>query len=336
MQQVKKVIKIKFQNGLSFGIGVREVFSCVSDYYEFLDSDDPDFIIFGPYGNDLPPKSDRYVRIGYYCENIAPDFSLCEWAFGMPLEEEVRHPNYKKIQWHNLDPAELLKNNPDIDRIISTKTRFCNFLYGHKVPYREAFFRALSKYKKVDAPGRSMNNMPSIDNLFQGDIWERKRQFLAPYKFTISFENNSYPGYQTEKLYDAMLEWSIPIYCGDPYITDLFNPDSFINGFDILNADYGVLTRALEKTTQMDFKDFRPGVFHNMPDHIKRKIKIIGRELKMRVQFNGLKYDKLVDKIVELDENEGLYRQMLLEPWFKNNKVPSNTLAVTRWKEIFG
>jgi hypothetical protein len=133
-----------------------------------------------------------------------------------------------------------------------------------------------------------------------------------------------------------MLEWSIPIYCGDPYITDLFNPNSFINGFDILNADYGVLTRALEKTTQMDFKDFRPGVFHKVPDHIKRKIKIIGRELKMRVQFNGLKYDKLVDKVVELDENEDLYRQMLLEPWFKNNEVPSNSLAVTRWKEIFG
>jgi hypothetical protein len=334
--QSKKKIKIKFQNGLSFHYGVKEILSYVSDHYEFIDSNEPDFIIFGPYGNDIPEKSDKYIRVGYFCENIVPDFSICEWAFGMPREEAIQNLKYKKIQWHNLDPNDLIKTNIDIDRISASKTKFCNFLYSHKVPYREAFFKALSKYKKVDAPGKSMNNMPSIDSIYSGDIWDRKRQFLRPYKFTISFENNSFPGYQTEKLYDAMLEWSIPVYCGDPYIHELFNTKSFINAFDLLKPNYGSFIRSLEKYSQMNFVNFRPGVYNSMPHHIKRKLKTIGREVKMKLEFNGLNYKKLVDRIVEIDEDDNLYKEMLMHPWFNNNQVPARSSAVGRWIEIFG
>lgn len=335
--QKKKQVKVKFQNGLSFQFGTREILSYVADRYEFIDSNEPDYIIFGPYGIDLPEKSEHYTRIGYYCENFRPDMSICEWAFGIPREEEVKHPHYKKIQWHNLDPATLIKPaGINTDQILQSKTRFCNFLYSNKVPYREEFFKALSKYKKVDAPGKSMNNMPSIDSLYDGNIWDRKRQFLQPYKFTIAFENYSYPGYQTEKLYDAMLEWSLPVYCGDPYITDIFNPGSFINAFDIVNPNYGRLTRSIEKYAQMDFVNTLPQFHKSFPQRVERKIKSIGRQFKMKVEYNGLDYKKLVDRIVEIDENESLYREMLLQPWFNNNQVPAHTSAVDRWVEIFG
>lgn len=336
MTASRKKIKIRFQNGLSFETGIKEILSYVNDQYDFVNSEDPEFIIFGPYGNDLPPKSERYTRIGYFCENLVPDLSICEWAFGMPLDRDIAHPRYRKIQWHNLDPNDLVKKNIDADSIIASKTKFCNFLYGHRVPYREAFFKALSKYKKVDAPGRSMNNMPSIDHIYKGDVWERKRQFLQAYKFTISFENDSFPGYQTEKLYDAMLEWSIPIYCGDPFIGDIFNTKSFINGFEVLEPNYGKLTRLLERKAQMNFVDFRPGVFKLPHHHVSRKLKAIGRGIKMKIEFNNLNYTKLVDRIVEIDEDENLYRNMLLQPWFHHNTVPEQTLAIARWREIFG
>jgi hypothetical protein len=332
---LKKQLKLKFQNGLTFKYGVKEILSYVADRYEFIDSEDPDFIIFGPYGNDLPVRSDQYTRIGYFCENIIPDLSICEWAFGMPREEDIKDPRYKKIQWHNLDPNELVKKQADIEAVIGTKTKFCNFLYSHSVPYREAFFKELSKYKKVDAPGKSMNNMPSIDSVYSGDVWDRKRQFLKPYRFTISFENYSYPGYQTEKLYDAMLEWSVPVYCGDPCISELFNTQSFINAFDLLNPDYGAFVRWIEKNAQMNFVDFRPAIYNRGPQRIKRKIKTMGRELKMKMEFNSLNYKKLVDRIVEIDENENLYKEMLLQPWFNNNRVPAESSAVDRWVEIF-
>jgi hypothetical protein len=73
-----------------------------------------------------------------------------------------------------------------------------------------------------------------------------------------------------------------------------------------------------------------------MPHHIKRKLKTIGREVKMKLEFNGLNYKKLVDRIVEIDEDDNLYKEMLLQPWFNNNQVPAYSSAVSRWIEIFG
>ena len=257
---MKQRILIHFQNGLSLETFKKEVFDVneVSEYFDFVESATPDFIVFGPYGNDIPPKGD-YVRIAYYCENIKPDFNNCEFVFGVPREEEINKPNYKRIQWHGVYPKTLIKPSvKDTETISNSKTKFCNFLYSHRVKYREQFFKELSKYKKVDAPGKSMNNMDSIDTIYKGDIWERKRQFMQPYKFTIAFENYSYPGYQTEKLYDSMSVNSIPIYCGDPYIGDIFNTKSFINAFDILKPNYSTTIKYFEKNVQMSFVDIRP------------------------------------------------------------------------------
>ena len=83
-----------------------------------------------------------------------------------------------------------------------------------------------------------MNNMESIDNKFKGDVWERKKQFLSPYKFTIAFENYVFPGYQTEKVYDAMQTSSVPIYCGDPMIGEIFNTASFLNAPDYVKGSH--------------------------------------------------------------------------------------------------
>jgi hypothetical protein len=333
---LKPKIKIRFQNGLSFWHSVHEILDYVGDYYEFIDSDDPDFIIFGPYGNNIPAKSDRYTRIGYFCENVKPDMSICEWGFGMSTEEVVNHPRYKKIQWHGLDPQAFIKPaDYDAEKLFDQKKHFCNFLYSHKVPYREEFFRQLSKYKKVDAPGKSMNNMKGIDELYQGDVWERKRQFLGEYKFTIAFENYSYPGYQTEKLFDAMLVNSIPVYCGDPFVNSVFNTESFISATDYIRNDTPS-ANWLEKYSQPDFVDIRPQFYHNPVQRIKRRLKTIGREKKMNIQLNNLDFSPVIERIIELDQDKQKYIQMLSQPWFSDNKIPAASLATERWREIFG
>jgi len=333
---LKPFIKIHFQNGFTFESFKKEVFDIngISGLYDFEESDDPDFIIFGPYGNDIPPKG-SYTRIGYFCENIKPDLSICEWAFGIPREEEINDRRYKRIQWHGIDPQILVKP-PDYnaEEIYNNKKKFCNFLYSHNVPYRDEFFKQLSKYKKVDAPGRSMNNMAGIDELYKGDIWERKRQFLSPYKFTIAFENYVYPGYQTEKLYDAMQANSLPIYCGDPKIDELFNTKAFINIPDYINTENNI-TKWLQKYAQMDFTDIRPQHYHNPAHRIKRKLKTIGRNIKMRLQFSGLDFSPLIDRIIELDQDLDKYLAVLKQPWFVNNKPPTNVPTKERWVQIF-
>jgi len=330
-----KVIKIRFQNGITKGIAEREILNELKDEFIFEESEHPDFILFGPYGNDVPTPAD-YIRIGYYCENFQPDMSICDWAFGVPHEEVVKHPRYKRIQWHGLDPKRLIKpSDYNAEEILESKKYFCNFLYSHQVPYREDFFRQLSKYKKVDAPGRSMNNMPGIDSQFKGDMWERKKQFLSEYKFTIAFENYVYPGYQTEKLYDAMQVNSLPVYCGDPFINKIFNTKSFINAPDFINTNNSTITSWLEEKCQPDFDDMRPA-FYKSPSHrIKRKLKTIGRHFKMWHQFQKLNFKPLIDQIVELDEDTEKYINVSQQPWFVGNQPPLKASLKDRWIEIF-
>lgn len=330
---MKKLIKIKFQNGLSFESAVPEILGELMNDYNFVNSDSPDFIVFGPYGNDVPAPG-NYVRIGYFCESMIPDLSVCEWAFGIPYEQEINHPKYKRIQWHGLNPQSLIKDI-NVEEVFEQKTKFCNFLYSNPVAYRQEFFKQLSIYKHVDAPGRSMNNMPSIDSLYSGTKWEIKRQFLTPYKFTIAFENYSYPGYQTEKLYDAMQMNSIPIYCGDPLIGKVFNTKSFINAFDYIHTNNGSLTNLLEKYSQYTFKDWLPSTYTSLHYKVRRKLKAIGRGVKMKLQLNDLNFRPLIEKIIELDQNPELYMAMLKEPWFVDNKPPANTLGRQRWIEVF-
>jgi hypothetical protein len=298
----------------------------VTDLFDFAEAEQPDFIIFGPYGNDLPPKG-SYKRIGYYCENIKPDLSICEYAFGVPREEEVKNSKYIRIQWHGTRPEELLKPaNYNAEKILSQKSGFCNFLYSHRVPYREEFFKQLSKYKQVDAPGKSMNNMGSIDEKYTGSMWERKRRFLGEYKFTIAFENDVYPGYQTEKLYDAMRADSLPIYCGDPFVGDIFNTSSFINVIDFMDKHW--INAKLSKLGLMDFEDIRPQYLKGPVHRIKRKLKSYAREKKYRKPD----FSAVIDRIIELDKNSELYIKHLNEPWLKQNTVQTSQ---EKWVEIF-
>ncbi len=332
---LKPITKIKFQNGLTFDGCVHDILSDLQNDFDFVDSSDPDFIVFGPYGNDVPPPG-NYKRIGYFCENIKPDLSICEWAFGIPLELEINDPRYKRIQWHGFNAEALIKPaGYDAEKILSSKSKFCNFFYSHPVPYREAFFKQLSKYKKVDAPGSSMNNILNIDSLYSGNRWEVKRKFLGDYKFTIAFENDIYPGYQTEKLYDAMQVNSLPIYCGDPLINDVFNTGSFVNLFDHIAYKKSFASEKIRKAGQMDFDDILPG-FLNGPKHrLKRKAKSYLREFKHKILFSKMDFTPLIDQIIAIDKDPELHLKYLQQPWFKNNTINPRLSTSARWREIF-
>ncbi|MFN4857159.1 MAG: glycosyltransferase family 10 domain-containing protein [Pseudanabaena sp.] len=330
---MKKQISIKFTNGLDFEIGLKDILFCVAHEYKFVDSDNPDFIVFGPYGNDIP-RPGNYTRIGYFCENFMPDLSICEWAFGIPYVEDIKSDKYARIEWHGVDLNSLIKKDLDLDAVIARKTKFCNFVYSNPVPLRERFFQSLSKYKPVDAPGKSMNNMTSFDANKQGDIWQRKQNFLTEYKFTIAFENYSYPGYNTEKILDPMIVNSLPIYLGNPYINRHFNPKSFINAHEYIETNNSWIINFLEYNCQPDFEDMRPSTFKTLPNKAKRKIKTIGRELKSHLQYKN--FDQLINRIIEIDQDDQLYAEYLLEPWFYNNIPPTNHSLISRWRQILG
>ena len=66
----------------------------------------------------------------------------------------------------------------------------------------------------------------------KGRYWrDAKDDFflIHPHKFMMAYENTSYPWYTTEKLMDAFLAGSLPIYWGDPKVDVDWNGKAFIN-----------------------------------------------------------------------------------------------------------
>ncbi|MER9007650.1 MULTISPECIES: glycosyltransferase family 10 [unclassified Mesorhizobium] len=87
-------------------------------------------------------------------------------------------------------------------------------LKGHR--YRLAFLERLRKELDFDLFGRGFRLI--------GDKWNA----LAPYRYSIAFENTRADYYFTEKLMDCFVAETMPIYYGSPAITRFFPSDSMV------------------------------------------------------------------------------------------------------------
>lgn len=295
-------------------------------HFEFEVCGSPRIVLYGPYPGDMPKG--RYVKVFIGCENVRPIMNECDWAFGVMHPEYVNHPRYMRLaRWG--DDSHLVQRDKDWAAILKAKMRFCAFLYAYPMSYREAFFRALSRYKPVDAPGFSMNNMPSIDPVPGRKDLRAKVEFLRAYKFVVAFENAASPGYNTEKLTHAVEADSMPIYWGDPEIGRSFNVGRFINGNDYLPKPDRFLPRLTHAPRSLNSKKL-PTFF----GRVARKYNGIATEIERRAwTFAG--FDALVERVIALDRDDELYLRHLREPIFIGNKPPDRSAWVARWKEIF-
>jgi hypothetical protein len=248
------------------------IFRLIAEYYEAEISDDPEILLYSCSGQEFL-KYDC-LRIYYTGENTRPNFKHCDYAFSFDHSDDPRNyrlPDYAAYE----DIRELLKIK-DPESIARAKTKFCEFTYSNPFAQeRIRFFKALSKYKKIDSFGKVLNNTAGVEGAADRTNinWKKyRRGFLAPYKFSIAFENASYPGYVTEKILYAMLTNAIPIYWGNPEIGKDFNTKSFINCHEYKN------------------------------------------------------FDEVIERVIEIDNDQNLYRQYLAEPYYQDNRIPENLL----------
>ena len=188
------------------------------------------------YENKTTTQEDALVKIFITGENNVPsnvaDFDLifvpreCSgnsyllplWTFSVDWDNEESDWSVKKLQRSRQDS------------FTERKTRFCGFVSCKERAYRVNFVQMLSKYKPVICAGKVLNNCDMI-----GPGKDNKKEFLQTCKFAIAFENeggNNYQGYVTEKIIDAFVARTVPIYWGDPTITKVFNPKAFLNRHD--------------------------------------------------------------------------------------------------------
>jgi alpha(1,3/1,4) fucosyltransferase len=316
----------RFWGGATVEEIVKTILPDLEPFFEFEISDSPQVLLYGPYGGKMPEG--RFIKVFIGCENLRPIMSECDWAFGVLHEDYVDHPRYMRFaRWG--DDSHLLQQDKNWADILRSKTRFCIFLYGNKVHYREALFRALSRYKPVDAPGRSMNNMPGIDPVPGTVDWKAKVEFLRAYKFVIAFENGSAPGYNTEKLTHAIEADCVPIYWGDPEIGRSFNVRRFINAHDYLPRPRSFVPRlpyaphSIHRGIEMSFLQRLCGRFNR-----------VAGELEQRVLASG-GFNALVDRIIAVDRDDELYLSYLRAPFFIENRQPDRSAWIERWREIF-
>ena len=223
----------------------------LAKHYNVIISERPDFLFYGVFGNTHEKYKDC-VKIFYTQEVITPNFNECDYALAYDyIDFEDRYLRYP-IYFQHFNESILDRSNITSD---FAKRKFCNFIYsndscGDGAKLRKSFCQKLSEYKKVDCPGKVLNNMQNAISPREGDFGKGKLVFQKDYKFTIAFENNLYEGYTTEKLSQAFLANTIPIYWGNPEVTRDFNPKAFINCHD-----YNSLDEVIQKVIELDNDD---------------------------------------------------------------------------------
>jgi hypothetical protein len=247
-------------------------FRFLSAHFEIELSDTPDFLIYSCSSHKHLDFDG--IKIFYTPENVRPNFWECDYALGFDF---LDRPNYLRLPlyviWDGLEPKWLIKQQSFTHVDMAEKTKFCSLIISNgKAKERIEFFKQLSAYMHVDSGGKFLNNI--------GGPVEHKMEFLRPYKFNIAFENSSYPGYVTEKIYQPMFTNTIPIYWGSPRIAEDFNPKSFINCHDFSS------------------------------------------------------WAQVIERELELHQDEEKYLKMLNEPWLYQNKL-NNWMQETRLVDFF-
>ena len=187
----------------------------------------PDAVIYSCFG--FEHLKYNCPRIYYTGENKRPNFNVCDYAFSFDYPVNERNYRLPVYRLYNQYSQAFESRNPD--KVIAENRQFCSFVNSNaNAKERIHLFDQLSKYKQVDSGGKVRNNV--------GGRVPDKIEFISKYKFNIAFENSSYPGYTTEKLLEALITNTIPIYWGDPKVSNDFNTKAFINcnDFDSMDA----------------------------------------------------------------------------------------------------
>ncbi|WP_394958760.1 glycosyltransferase family 10 domain-containing protein [uncultured Helicobacter sp.] len=193
---------------------------------------------------------------------------------------------------------------------VPKREKFCAFMASHSDKYtwmRECFFETLSQYKQVDSGGGWNNNVGGIvgNRYNEGDYRLSKRKWLENYKFNICFENGSYPGYLTEKLFDAYIAGCIPIYWGD---TSLRCGQSN-------NISFSYKGGGIEKNTRDCINTSIPHIPPHLRDYTLNPKAFINAH-------NFPTLQELAQEVIRIDTDSKIYEEMYLQPLFLENFNP--------------
>ena len=229
-----------------------------------IDYDNPDFIVMTRLClTDIKEHQSLKHYISHnkdaifiiFCEEcLDPDLNVFDyaviWNKDIMCADRIAH-NLPSIWRNNLN--DTLKNelsSENARKLLASRLRFCNFIYSHACEPRDTFFHMLSQYRHVDSSGKHLNNTNTRHTRNASNWYDLSIDMKRGYKFSIAMENQSYKGYTTEKIISSLQAHTVPIYWGDPAVTDYINPKAFINC-----GDYSSLDEVVERVKEIDSND---------------------------------------------------------------------------------
>lgn len=202
-----------------------------NNYDLILDEKNPELIIFSVFGYSHL----RYInaiRVQYIGENVRPNYWESDFSLSFDYEN-YQHRNLRLPLYVIYGSISQLLDKVTDKNLVAVPPSFCNMVVSNpNANFRNTFFKKLSQIKTIDSGGSYCNNI--------GEKVKDKVAFMRNYRFSIAFENSSYPGYTTEKIYESMIAGSIPIYWGNSWIAKEFNENSFVNLHNFSNTNQAI------------------------------------------------------------------------------------------------
>jgi len=118
---------------------------------------------------------------------------------------------------HKYKVNELMQERILSHEELAMKSGFVSAFINNPHPTRLHAVKQLQELGEVKLFGRSVNNY--VDN---------KLEEASKYWFNLCFENDLYPGYVTEKVLEAYLSKSVPLYWGDDKL-GIINSKAVVN-----------------------------------------------------------------------------------------------------------
>ncbi|MBP7741949.1 MAG: hypothetical protein KA073_01085 [Aliarcobacter sp.] len=195
-------------------------------------------------------------------------------------EKSLPHPNAIRSQTGNIWFYGKTLNEINIsEKPIKTKkisTVCSNKQQGHTIHKLRFEFTKIMEEK-----------ISEVERFGKGFKWiETKAEAIDDYEFHVAIENHYAPHVWTEKLADAFLGYSVPIYYGCPNIYDYFHEESIIL-IDIYDID-----NSIKKIKEII----------NTPGEYERRLPFIIEARKKIIEEYNL--FSIINKIVKENSNE--------------------------------
>lgn len=177
----------------------------------------------------------KEFRVWYSGENIRPPISQGVDAFlgfdkDLPIARNVFLPLWATQLGENLELAREKQTRLMSARNAQLNKRdFACIIVSNREPVRLHFLAELQKIESVHCYGPAFGK-PIPD----------KQEILQRYRFNLCFENDLYPNYLTEKVFDSYEAECIPIWWG-------LDDEGFLNDEAIINVHKIGFRESLEK-----------------------------------------------------------------------------------------